>query len=260
MTDDIKIDFPISIALVGAPGSGKSEIATEFQRISKDWFAEQASICSCDADEKAGCSNCGNPLAIIGNSGNYLQDETDTAMGVFGGYAEDLRAYFVQYEAEDVVRRNGQSFLTLGTVLENLAHSGCTLENILTGLQTPQAEHRARAQQITMSALTFLFMERFRYTFAFYVPYAGANIVLPGADDADRAFEARVDTALRTIFVNFGFRVQPLEGTAEESAQEIFETVKRIVENGPDAPAEEIDGEVISEEEVPPLEASTLSA
>jgi hypothetical protein len=251
-----EIPFPISIALVGAPGSGKAKVAAEFKRISADWYAE-TSICGCDTESKQGCSKCDNPLQVIENAGNTIQDK-GVAMGVFGGYAEDLRAYYLQNEQEQDTLADGRSFITLGTSLENLAHSGVTLENILTGVQTPDAARRAQQHQVTMTMLTFLFMERFRYTFGFYIPFAGSGLILPGSDDSERQYNQRIDNALRTIFVNFGFRVQTVEGTPEEQATEIFETVKRIVENGPEVPAEA--PEESTTEDVPPVEEPTLTA
>lgn len=250
------IPFPISIALVGAPGSGKAAVAKEFHRISADWFAESHKVCECESDSKQGCSRCSNPLRIIENAGNTFQQD-DIAMGVFGGWAEDIRAYYYQFEQEQSVLRDGLSFLTLGTSLENLAHSGVTLENILTGVQTPDAARRAQQHQVTMTLLTFLFMERFRYTFGFYVPHRGPGVILPGGDDTEKQYQQRIDNALKTIFVNFGFRIQPLEGTVEEQAVTMFETVKRIVENGPEVP-EEASEAVEEEESVPTPDAPTV--
>lgn len=235
------LKFPISICLVGAPGSGKQALAEEFEKISADYFAGQDS-----------------PFTVIHNSGNFLQDDADTPMGAFGGWAESLRAYYLQFEAEQEARLNGVSFLSLGTPVTNLSHAAVTLESILQGLQTPDAMRRAQQTSAAMALLSYLFMERFWYTFAFYVPGA-SSVVLPGADDTERQYNQRVDMALRTAFVNFGARIQPLDQpTVEEKAEVMFETIKRIVENGPETPAaeepEESEGEI-----VPPEVESTLA-
>lgn len=213
------IPFPISIALVGAPGAGKTPLAEKFAEISADWFAEQES-----------------EFVVLKNPGTILEEEYDTAMGVFGSYAEDLRAYYLNYENEQAVARAGKSYISVSTALENLAHAGVNLEHVMTGLQTQDTQRRLAQGQVAMSLLTFLFMERFRFSFGFYVPTNGSALVLPGADSDDN-FNSRVDMALRQIFANFGMRIQVLDQpTVEEKAQEMFDTVKRIVENGPEVP------------------------
>lgn len=222
-----EIPFPISIALVGAPGADKTPLAEKFAEISADWFAEQ-----------------GSELVVLKNPGTILEEEYDTAMGVFGSYAEDIRAYHLKYEAEQAAVREGKSFISVSTALENLAHAGVNLEHIMTGLQTQDTQRRLAQGQVVMSLLTFLFMERFRFSFGFYIPVAGSALVLPGADSDDN-FSSRVDMALRQIFANFGMRIQVLDQpSVEEKAEEMFNTVKRIVENGPEVPeaeAEEVE-------------------
>lgn len=238
------LSFPISIGLVGAPGSGKSKIADEFHRISSDWFE------SYDQD-----------IWVLENAGTTIE-RNDQAMGIFGSWAEDLRAYFVRYEAEQDAIRGKKSYLTLGTAIDHIAHSGVNLENILTGLSTPDQQIRIQQQQVTMTALTFLFTRGFRYTFGFYVPYAG-TILLPGQDEAEATYNRRVDGALRQIFGNFGLRIQMLDQPSiEEKAQEMFDTVKRIVENGPEFedPGENItDTEDLSDETKAELEAAGIA-
>lgn len=233
------VQFPIQIGIVGAPGSGKAAVAEEFARIAGDWFVEQDS-----------------ELQVVPNAGGYLEREVDQAMGVFGSHADDVRANFIRYEQEEKLRRYGASFVSVGTVIDNLAHAGVNLENILTGLQTPDMQKKMQQGQIAMSMLTFLFFEGFRYTFGFYVPHPGATVVLPGATD-DGNYNKRVDGALRTIFGNFGLRIQMLDQpTIEEKAQEMFDTIKNIVENGPEPLVEvaladdEIEGEVEEEPKV----------
>lgn len=231
------IPFPISIGLVGAPGSGKEDLADTFLGISADWFAEHEA-----------------EFEVIPNSGRLIE-EKGQAMGVFGDANDDLRAHFLRFEQEEALSAKGVSFLTLGTAVENIAHCGVNLENIMTGISVPNQQERMQKQQVVMAALTFLFLERFRYTFGFYLPSPENSIVIPGEDDAEKTYNRRIDNAIRTIFGNFGLRIQMLDQpTTEERAQEMFDTVNRIMENGPEAPQVEEDlGEV------PPVAEATIA-
>ena len=237
------VEFPISIALIGAPGSGKQEITQAYKDIADPWFAVK----------EAGALN------VLANPGNVIQEELNTAMGLFGGWKEDLRVFFRRYEQEQAFRANGENFITLGTALENLAHCGVNMENIIRSIQTEEQQQALQIQQIAMTQLTYLFTSTFQYTFAFYVPKTD-SIILPDASDSEDNYNRRVDDALKMVFNNFGIRIQVLGGTVEEKAQEIFDTVARIVENGPEGftGSDEVEVEVEAEP-VPSVESATLA-
>lgn len=238
----MNLEFPISIGLIGAPGSGKQPLAEEFTRISADYFAEQKS-----------------EFVTIPNAGRTIEETFDHAMGNFGSFTDSLWACFTRFDAEVRASQKGLSYLSCGTAVEHIAHAGVTLENLLTGVATPDVEARVRAGQITMSQLTLLWNEQFRaYTFGFYVPNAGSQLIVPGGDDTERNFNARVDQGIRSILSNFGIRIQVLgQPTIEEKAEEMLSTIKRIMESGPELPDELVEIEVV--EEVPPAEPVTLS-
>jgi hypothetical protein len=249
-----QIPFPIQIGLTGAPGSGKSLVAEKFQEISRDWIAENQS-----------------ELYIIPNMGNVIEQSFDIAMGPNGAWIDDQRAYWNRFEAEQAARAAGVSWISVGTGLDNIAHCGINLELIMTGLQTPDQEVRMQRQQVTMTALTFQFLEQFRYLFGFYVPYVTSSIILPGQETSpEEAYSTKIDMALRTIFANFGIRIQALEGTPDQQAASMFETVQRIMEQGPEIPEEQPEQEPIDVvagvsdiegefEDVPDTEAATVS-
>lgn len=213
----MQVDFPVSIGLVGGPGSGKQALGEAFYELSKDFFEKGDS-----------------ELWILPNAGQTIQDDFDHALGAVGDYSDDLRVYYRRQEAEDMARAKGVSYLTLGTAVECIAHCGMNLETIMTGLATPDQEAEVQKRQIMMTVLTMLFRDHFRYTFGFYLPYAGSTLVVPG-EDLEEAYNKRVDNGIRFVLANFGLRIQVLDQpTIEEKAEEMFSTVRRIIENGPD--------------------------
>lgn len=229
----MKIEFPVSIGLIGAPGSGKAQLGQTFYEIADEYFAKNDS-----------------ELWIIENAGRTIEQDFDYAMGVFGTPADDVRACFRRYEAEQMAQAKGVSYLSLGTIVDHIAHTGINLETIITGLQTPDQEAKVQRGQITMTMLTFLIQQHMRYTFGFYLPHPGTSIVLPGEPDTENEYNQRIDRAIGMIFSNFGMRIQALDQpTMEEKAEEMFSTIRRIMENGPELPPEP----------EPEVEAATMS-
>lgn len=222
-----KIPFPISIGLVGAPGSGKRQVGEAFQALSAEYF-----------------ENNDSELWVLDNAGQTIADDFDQALGVFGSPWDDLRAYFRRYESEQMAQAKGVSFLTLGTAVDHIAHTGINLETIVTGLQTPDQEIKVQQGQLVMTVLTMLMQQHFRYTFGFYVPHPGTSIILPGDPDTENEYNQRIDRGIQMVFMNFNMRIQVLDqATPEEKAQEMFDTIQRIMENGPELPKVEEEAE-----------------
>ena len=215
-----KIPFPIAIGLVGAPGSGKAQLGQMFFEIANEYFTEN------DSD-----------LWVIENAGRIIEQDFDYAMGVYGSYVDDMRAYHIRQEMEHAALAKGVSYITLGTPVDHIAHTGINLETLMTGLQTPDLEAKVQRWQVTMTMMTFLMQSHFRYTFGFYLPHPGTSVILPGEADTESEYNQRIDKAIQMVMANFGMRIQVLnEGTLEDKAQTMFDTVKRIMENGPELP------------------------
>lgn len=221
MTDTV-LPFPIQIGVIGAPGSGKQKVIEKYQELASEWYTDNDSS-----------------LEVVANAGNVIQDDFDLAMGAFGGWEMDMRAFWNRVEREDQLRMANKSFIASGTAIEHLAHCGVNLESLIMGIQTPDQQQRVESYKVGMMALTFLFLGGFRYHFGFYIPHTGTSLIVPGADQTENNYGMKVDNGIRQIFGNFGLRIQVLEGSSDEQAQEMFDTVKRIVENGPDAPPDD---------------------
>lgn len=217
------LNFPLSIGLCGAPGSGKQKLVDEFLTVATPWFEEN-----------------GSTLTVVPSPGTVIEQEYDQAMGAFGSYVEDLWAFFHRYETEQGLRKDQKSFISSSTVFDTIAHCGVNMEAILAGITTPDTEVRQMKQKIAMTALTFLQQDRFAYNFGFYLPYK-QTVILPGQeDDFESRYNQRVDQGLQMVFANFGLRIQVLDQpTFEEKAQVMFETVKKIAEDGPPKPPED---------------------
>lgn len=193
----------------------------EFAKLSKEFFEE-----------------AGSPLKVIQNPGTTVTEKTDLAMGVFGGYREHLLAYFMRLW-EEMQLRGVTTTVSNGTIIENIAHAGVEFETVMLGLQnsglvTPTTEQDMQKIQATMATMTFLLIDGFRYNFAFYIPLA-EKVIIPGQEEEtmDDRHAKRVDAAILSIFDNFNLGIQRLDQpTVEEKAQEMFDTIKRIMTDG----------------------------
>lgn len=218
----MKIPFPISIGVVGAPGSGKQALGEAFLELADPWFEEN------DSD-----------LFLIENAGRTLGQDLDHPMGMIGTFSDDLLCHFHRHEAEEIARRKGASFLSLGTLVENIAHCGTNIQTIVNGFQTPDQESEVQRRHVAMTALTLCFRESFRYTFGFYLPKP-ETIILPDTDEVEETYNTRVDAGVREVLGQFRIPIQVLDQpTIEEKAEEMFTTIRRIMENGPELPPEE---------------------
>jgi len=218
--------FPMSVALIGAPGVGKEDIAKKFIEIASPWLSEQ-----------------GEEIVYIENPGNVISERFDVAMGQFGDYRESLWAFFNRLEQERLAEINGKSYIVSGTILESLAHAGIKYEITMlgadSGIITPETQFDLQKLQIAMTLLTYLFVDNFRYKFAFYVPRS-ESIIIPGQEESlEDRFSRRIDTALGEIFRNFQLRLQVLDQpTNQDRAQAMFDTIKKIYEEGIEVPRE----------------------
>lgn len=211
----LAIEPPVAIALIGAPGTHKQEIAEHYQRVSKSFFAEH-----------------GHELDIISNPGEEIERKFNHAMGSSAGFLEDLWAFYYLYQAEYQKRLDSRSFISVGSMLSPLAHCAVNLETLLRGLQTEDTKLRMELQKVALTLMTPLAVGEFRYNFAFYVPHQ-EGVVLPDTDEILQRYHARVDSGLRTIFGNFGMGMMVLEeGTSEEKAQKIHDVIVDILTNG----------------------------
>jgi len=224
-TVNVKPTFPISIAAIGAPGSGKQAFGEAFADLTEGWFEEN-----------------GSELRVLGNPGRRIEG-LGQAVGFFGDYREHLMAFFFSLEEEMVARSDGVSYIVNGTVLGNLAHAGVNYETVMLGLQssglvTPETQVRMQQLQATMTTLTFL-MENFAAKFAFLLPLAPL-IEVPGQEPTvEQRHGQRVNAAMGQVLQGFGFNLQVLDQpTAEDRAQAAFDTIRKIMDEGVDVPRE----------------------
>jgi len=224
-------EYPIRIAVVGAPGSGKSDFIKAFVKKSKPLF-----------------STAGQPpLKVVSNPGLDIE-KLNQAMGIFGGFREHLWTFFKRFDQEFAANFEGKSFISSGTVLESMAHAAVNYENIMLGLGDNSSIVTAKTQMymeqlgLAMTVLGHLYRENFGhyYHFGWYLPLAETKIIIPGQEveqSVEERHAFRVDAALQQLFANFSIPLQVLDQpTAKEKAEVAFAAVNEIMTEGVDIP------------------------
>jgi len=219
----VRPTWPLRLAVLGAPGSGKAEFIELFAAASRSFFEEHDSN-----------------LRILANGGTKIE-ALDQAVGFFGEYREHLMAFFLSLEEEMAARQAGDSFIVNGTVVGNLAHMAANYEQIMLGLDasglvTPQTQVRMQQAQVGMTLLTFL-MDNLQPQFVFRLPLP-PYIEIPGQEQpVEKRHALRVDDALNQLIQGFQVGNQLLdEPTMEERVQVALQTVQEIAEKGVEVP------------------------
>lgn len=198
-----KIEFPISVALVGASNSGKSKVAKKLQKVLKEKYGET--------------------FSVVANGGTTVEKDLDIAMGHFGSYRESLLAFFQRLTKELELKKNGKNFISCGTAIENIAYTGVKVDDIRTGIQIASQEQRLLKEMSAVQILTFLFLDTFQYDLGFYLPI---NSVIKEDDDA---YNRRIDLAIKMVDKNFNIRLQVVEGSVDQQVNTIVETIDKMM-------------------------------
>jgi energy-coupling factor transporter ATP-binding protein EcfA2 len=133
----------MKIAVLGAPGSGKSDFADALADLLMD--------------------QTGRPWGIIDDAVTELRHDTGQEYGMLGNHLDDLQVAFKRREFELVIR--DQDFITVGTILDTAAHWMARSEVV--------KDDEAALSQIKLQAIaaTFgmLYTDTWDYDYAFLV-------------------------------------------------------------------------------------------
>lgn len=206
-----QVKYPISVGLIGAPGAGKHALAS--------LFAREFQL------------KTGEFVAVVESPARTIEDGYNRPMGVHGDYRDTLEAHFIRSQQEEGLRQAHESFISVGTLAENLAHGGVKVEDIRMGIATPDQQQRVMKEMHTTTVMTFLMIDSFRYTFGFYLPLKDtSDLIVPGQDSADDAYARRVDNGLRIVINNFNLGLPVLDQpTLEEKADAMIDNILQVM-------------------------------
>lgn len=142
--------MPLRIALVGAPGSGKTELAQQIkQALDKD-------------------------VAIVDRYVQNLGDRTNIAFDHYGNHFANAMVLTERVAAE-LAEREHEAVVTCGSLIETTIYSAIfALSNADTGVGQVNLINDKRAQ-VAMTWLGMAVLDTWNYDFAFYCPHDGQD-------------------------------------------------------------------------------------
>jgi hypothetical protein len=197
------------MCLIGAPGAHKTEIAEKFEEASKAFFDEHDIA----------------PLAVV-DTNHMLSDMQGRVSGKDGDHYSTLANYFNRILLEDRVRARGDSFISVGSLIDAVAHLNVRIQMLGNGIQHEASEAMAQREFLVGNLLQSYFMDgRWAVNFAWYVPLA-EKIVIPGADTPD-TYNAEVDAVIRDINLKMQLGIPVLLGTVDEMVEQMVADLRK---------------------------------
>lgn len=178
-----------TIALLGAPGAGKTRLANAL------------------ADElvkgDGQCGDCNTPITIVDNYVNPVRDNFNYEIGLNGGYMATISIAVERYNQERVAGYDGcKTMISCGTVVESSVYLAQYFERSMSLLSSDE-DLIEEAQRIegSVKMLAVLYQDTFKYEKAFYLPP-----LKPNSDERWATF----DRNLQAAFSAFEVPVAPL--------------------------------------------------
>jgi len=195
------------MCLIGAPGAHKTHLAEAFEEQSRDFFRE----------------NDLAPLAVV-DTNHLLSQKQGRVSGYRGDHYSTLANYFNRAAMEDVIRARGDSFISVGCLIDALAHLNVRMSMLSRMVQTEESEAMMQREFLVGNLIQTYFMDgRWRVNFCWYVPLP-EKIVVPG-QDAD-TYPGQVDAVIRDINLKMQLGIPVLDGTDEEKVAKMLEDLR----------------------------------
>lgn len=181
----------MKIALLGAPGSGKTKIARALSKELSEF----------------------GPFKIIDNYVPKLERRFDFAYGHFASYVPNLSVALERIGLENAA---GENFITCGTIFETISY--LSLHITVANRFAPEGQLELARAGATMSALGMMVADTFNYDYAFRLPYKKPQ------DDWD----GDLDVLIPQILEEFYYYVSPLDLTFKKNLELASGIIRQI--------------------------------
>jgi hypothetical protein len=168
-----------SIALIGAPGSGKSRLA---RAIEEEYIKGDGQ-----------CEECNTPVAIVDRYADTVRDSGQYEIGLRGGYMANMAIAVERYNKERYAyhENKAKTIITCGTVIETSVYLSQQFEQMIQAATTQEDKLQVASRiEGTVKMLAVLYMDTFKYTKSFYLPSSEAP-----TDESWMSFERNLQAA-----------------------------------------------------------------
>jgi hypothetical protein len=171
------------IALIGVPGSGKSEFAAALE----DFLISHDGL----------CKSCNTPVAIVDDYAEKASQEIDLAKGFAASWYLDLFISLKRLAAErEAAKEGNRTIITCGTIIESTQYAMANFASRMDFKLEKEKEDEAKRIQAAMMTFACLFMDTFTYDKVYFL-----NQVQPTDDEQDSFQE--LDKNTRAAFEAF---------------------------------------------------------
>lgn len=205
----------INIALIGAPTSGKTELADALQAKLADQFPG---------------------IVVVDNLSQRLVDN-GYEVSQEGDFRTSLMLTALQLDQE---RSAPSHSIVCGTLVQRLAEIGVKIDHIgnrVKRIPTATNKRALSIENIMGHLLAFVLAEEFQYHFMFYLPLKDStDLYVPGDVESEEDYNKKIDASIRHILDAFFIPAVRLEyGEFEKQALEFIETAMKQVQETADA-------------------------
>lgn len=194
------------IAILGAPGSGKSKLARAL------------------ATE--------HDLTLVDNYVQRLQKKTGLALGPWSSYSEHLMV--AGHRLAEEYKVGFDKRITVSTIVDTLVYAAVKADVVMNQSQQAARDTYLGAQS-AMQGLTLMYRETWDYDVAFWLPYTEEE-----AKERSGTWEAALNSAYDSAFDAFQAEVYTLLGTHKEKLSVVNQMLE-LVKGSDETPAPETD-------------------
>lgn len=217
-TTEVDTEAPrLDCFLIGAPGAGKTALAKEFAKVSKDWFEEKGM----------------KPLVVLDGLPQALAEDADIQLGAYGNHYDTASIWFHGEVRRDRTRKTGRPFLDTQSLVTSLGHANARLNVMSQLVQTPQLQQEMQREFMVGTTLTNYLPDRWRLNFGWYLPLP-EQIIVPGRDR--ETFPVAVDAVIRDMNVKLGLGLPVLEGSVDQKVQAMMDDLNKFYVSPDDEP------------------------
>lgn len=182
----------MKIALLGAPGSGKSKLARSLAR---------------KIDNSA----------IVDGYVDKLQKQTSNTYGPNTNFVQELQVMGARWAAEDAVIRQDKHCITCGTIYESIIYASSVAPWQLNEQTLVQDQIYI---QTVMGALGAMGIKTYDYTALFYLPWE---------EDDEHSWSMVINAKIPEVLDGYGYSYVTLTGTNKQKVERVTELIAPLI-------------------------------
>lgn len=201
----------MKIALLGAPGSGKTKFAAKLATAYANDVPTSFRVLDARKNNKPGMKP-----KVIDKYVDKLVETTGFEYGIHATYPQNFQILFQRWTLEQVAANQGYDTITCGSIYETILYTAIrfnseSMVQVNSSKDNLESELMGRA---AMQALGTFEQTTTGYDLLFFLPYDGKTLLEKG-----KSYDTVVDKKLPEVVAGYFRNLHPLEGTEKEKVK-----------------------------------------